>query len=249
MPINKIVFIGTLPTLIDEEPQRWPTKSGWKYSPSGSSFSLVRQFLQNYVGEYWFVHNGLLGTHGLQLDPAFNEHTIQMDLRETLPSSVDELKGADLVYIDSDTLGYVDHTKTAKEWIDIFEPLLSDNGCIVIDDDQDSIFPPRISPVQNLDVFLGKEVYRGLTTRFMPPFDLANVYRGGFDGVLLNILNFAKREYPLLLFRCEGLNDGIMTSDDITDDIIAQKFGWRPDTDIDDMYYANGWGKRFKSSC
>ena len=249
MPINKIVFIGTLPTLIDEEPEQWPSSTGWDYNPSGSTFSLIRQFLQHYNGEYWFVHNGLLGTHGLQLDPMFNDHTIQMDLRETLPSSVDDLKGADLVYIDSDTLGYIDYTKTAKEWVDMFEPLLSEQGCIVIDDDQESIFPPRISPVQKLYVFLGKEVYSGLTARFLPPFNFGNVQRGGFEGALLDVLNFAKREYPLLLFKCEGLSDGIITAADVDDDVISQKFGWRPDTDIEDMYYADGWGRRFKTSC
>lgn len=249
--ISKILFIGTIPTINISEPVYADIKSGWNTSPSYSVFGLVERFLANYHGEYWFVNYGTVGTHGIQVNHDYDQHTYTIDLRKPLtPEAIDTLKNADLIYIDSNTLGFIDYRIPADGWIDMFYPLLSDKGCFVIDDDMDDKdhFPIRKSPAPFFDGYLGKRVYRGLTERFIPAFER---FPCQLKGVLHDFIQIAKRRYPTILFRIEGVPDGKINPDDPNiEDIAITKFNWNliPYEDDEECEPSNGMLRHFIKS-
>ena len=91
--ISKILFIGTIPTINISEPVYVNVKSGWNTSPSYSVFGLVERFLANYHGEYWFVNYGTVGTHGIQVNHNYDQHTYTIDLRKPLtPEAIERFE-------------------------------------------------------------------------------------------------------------------------------------------------------------
>ena len=231
--ISKILFIGTLPTEVKGEAVYGDVKTGWKTLPCYSVFNLVEKFLSTYKGEYWFVNYGNRGASCVQINHKYDSHTCNVDLTNGLtPDVIELLKNADLIYIDSNTLGYIDYRKKADEWIDMFYPLLSDNGCFVIDDDIEEHFPIRKSYTAFFGSYLGKRIYRGLTERFIPAFEHMCCQ---LTGTLHEFIKISKRRFPTILFRIKDVEDGdIKTNNPKLTYIIHMKFAWNF-TGIDDM--------------
>lgn len=200
----KILFVGTLPVLgercrIDESEIEVWKQHGWICCESDSIFQTVKEKLLNdFNGEYYFLNLGLVGTHGLVLDEKYNWRTIEHDLNLPLTEEIKEkIANTDIIYIDSNTLGYIDSTKPAEYWIDMFLPYLSNRGCFVIDDD-------LCFPVTRRG-YLYDKTYKGLTARI-----LNEDPRGGelttysLCGFLSKFIHICKKVYPAILFRLGG---------------------------------------------
>ena len=218
----KVTFVGTLPIITDGtdifERDYWKIEEwkvqGWVTSPSFSVFDDVKQFLSENQIEYYFLHYGTIGTFGYKLDPKYDSHTVLADLRIPLSQDkIDILKNSDIVYIDSNTLGYIDYEKTAEEWVDMFAPLVAPKGCIIVDDDRDNFPFPIRKGINYRNEYLRNKVYHGFTSRILPlhPKDVKFENVGSkfnLKGFLKSFIKICKREYPTVLFKVEGIKDG-----------------------------------------
>lgn len=73
---------------------------------------------------------------GISIPERFKKNVINHDLRtHSLPKNIGKF---DIIYIDSNSLGYIAANtdwQTLNHWVGLFEPLLLEHGCFVIDDD------------------------------------------------------------------------------------------------------------------
>ena len=219
----KITFVGTLPIITDGtdifERDYWKIEEwkahGWITSPSFSVFDDIKKFLSENDVEYNFLHYGTIYTYGYKLDPKFDSHTVLANLKFPLSQDkIDILKNSDIVYIDTNTLGFIDNEKTADEWLDMFAPLLSPKGCIIIDDDREQFPFPIRKGINYRNEYLRNRVYHGFTSRILPlhpretklkfsssKFAISGFLKSFIEGV-------CRREYPTILFRVEDIDDG-----------------------------------------
>lgn len=123
------------------------------------------------------------------IDPSYREHVINHDLKTGLPSDIGVF---DIVYIDSNTLGIIDPFKKRDDWIKLFSPLVSTNGCIISDDE--NVLRSEGKGGRGL---LATEVVNNFTGRFidstMPFTDLV------LDDFIKNVTRHG--QHTALLFR------------------------------------------------
>jgi hypothetical protein len=163
----RILFVGTVPMKIDRE--YIETSTRYKHDPNGmSNFPNIRDFLDRHKGK--ITYNFLIydpreeneRTFGMggTIDPIYKDFIYNHNLRNGIPT---DLKPYDIVYIDTNTLGFIEPYASRNYWIEFFGPLVKDNGCIISDDD--SVLK---STGPGLLGLLGMEVFNGFTGRIPP---------------------------------------------------------------------------------
>ena len=203
--MDKIIFVGTLPVMPNPENVHdsineccW-LKIGYTTSPSFSVFEDVKAFLRTYDGEYYFLHYGPVGTHCFNFDPEYDTHSLITDLRKPIPEEISKkMQNSSIIYIDTNTLGFIDHRKSADEWIDLFTPYLSDKGYLVIDDDIERNFPRRIDNDINTP-YLFDRIYNGYTSKILSRKTM-NTNR---SDLLYRFLPICKQTYPTVVFKLD----------------------------------------------
>lgn len=214
----RMLFIGTVP-LIPSKPT--PTKEfnipdriimgdteGKKssdLSDSESNFHNIKAFLSRHPNiDYKFliydpepIEENRGYSMGATIDPSYRKHVINHDLRTGLPSDIGVF---DIVYIDTNTLGIIDSFKKRDDWIILFSPLVSKNGCIISDDD--IVLKSKEMGVKGL---LGSEVVNNFTGRF---FNASSTFNDPvLDDFMKNVTRHGK--FTAVLFRVDR-PDGVV---------------------------------------
>lgn len=179
---RKILFIGTVPIKIDENAvdEEYKIVNGlrvWnaghfkpdnKSSDAASNFKNVREFLEKHEND--IEYNFLNGPEYLEkIDEKYKDKIIHYDLTTGLPEEC--IGKYDLVYIDTNTLGFIDAKRgrqwTKDEWVSFFKPLLKKDGCMIIDDND--VFGDGRGFGLGYNVYLAHSIYEGLTKRLYVP--------------------------------------------------------------------------------
>ena len=179
---DNILFVGTYPLIhnpSEHENEEKYMKNGimvWNCdyfakdrpaSDGASRIKLVDEFINKH--EHEINYNFLINTESTQMgnseiNPKYKDKIIDIDLTEhNLPSSC--FGKYDIVYIDTNTLGFINYRREPNEWVDFFKPLMKENGCMIIDDTDCFVREKyRRGGYRN---YLGMEVYNGLTLKLM----------------------------------------------------------------------------------
>ena len=212
----RMLFIGTVPIIPSD-----PTTEG---KPSRylldwqSNFRNVKAFLSRHPNiDYNFLiydpnpieEERKYFMEKATIDPLYRNHIINHNLKNGLPPGIGVF---DIVYIDTNTLGFIDTTKTYADWIGFFSPLVSANGCIISDDDQ-----YIISKRPGINGLLGTEVKNGFTGRIIGPTIndpvlndfMQTVTRHNISTVLLFRVNRPDGKYDIPSGKFENLPEDI----------------------------------------
>ena len=180
----KILFVGTIPSIHKPNPDkdgkrefycesvgRWVVNGDFyqRNDPTCNSSSRiydVNEFISAHSQE--IDYNFLIYTTNndmKQFDPHHISHIINHDLRKGLPAEC--VSKYDIVYIDTNTLGFIDPDNTSPErWITFFKPLMNPKtkSCLIIDDTD--IFPYTMRR-KGYAGYLGKSIYDGLSLKVL----------------------------------------------------------------------------------
>lgn len=180
----KILFVGTIPSIHKPNPDR-DGKREFYYEPMGrvvvnGDFYQRNDPTCNCAGRIYDV-NEFIDTHSQEveynfliydatilqplLDPRHIPHIINHDLRKGIPA---ECVGRyDIVYIDTNTLGFIEPDNVSPEyWITFFKPLMNPKtkSCLIIDDTD--IFPYTMRG-NGYAGYLGKSIHDGLSLKVL----------------------------------------------------------------------------------
>lgn len=175
----RILFVGTVPISIEpdasEERQLIMPNGARHDNPlyvgkndnvydGRSNMMKISKFLAAHEGEIeydFLINKNKLDMHDVDLDPAYESHIIDRDLRRERPPE----NMYDIVYIDTNTLLFIDSSKTDPAyWIDFFRPCMKEHACMIIDDTD--VFTQQYRG-NGYKGYLGHDIHAGLSKKFM----------------------------------------------------------------------------------
>ena len=158
----RIIFIGTVPVKPTDE-------SGFKQNDKSCNgmcrMSRINKFIEDHKDkiDYRFLiydedgsFNGSM--HGVTIDERHRPFIINHDLRNGLPEGIGTFN---IVYVDTNTFGYIDQNKNLYYWTDLFKPLMAEHSCMIFDDEDSTTHYTKAGHAD----FLGLEVYHEIALR------------------------------------------------------------------------------------